>query len=130
MWGGSVRFVGSSQHIDQHGKKDYGKESSDIPAELQDRATRLHEQVIEAAAEADDELIMKYLDGEELAPDEIHEGLSTAVTSGKVVPVLCGSATRNIGVSLLQDAIVRYLPSPAATVEKARKIVDNREEDV
>ena len=107
-----------------------GKQTADIPAELAEQAARLREQLVEAAAEADDELIIKYLDGEKLGEDEIHRGLSAAVLSGKVVPVLCGCATRNIGVSLLQDAIARCLPSPKATVEKAKKVVDQGEEDV
>ena len=107
-----------------------GKQTADIPAELAEQAARLRERLVEAAAEADDELIVKYLDGEELGEDEIHRGLSAAVLSGKVVPVLCGCATQNVGVSLLQDAIARYLPSPRATVEKAKNVVDQGEEDL
>lgn len=107
-----------------------GKQTADIPAELAEQAARLRERLIEAAAEADDDLIVKYLDGEELGEDEIHRGLSAAVLSGKVVPVLCGCATQNVGVSLLQDAIARYLPSPRATVEKAKNVVDQGEEDL
>ncbi len=106
------------------------KKGSEVPAELQDQAQTLRLQMVELAAEADDELIMRYLDGEELSEDEICRGLAMAVASGKVVPVLCGSATQNIGVSFLQDAIVRYLPSPAATEAKARKVLDNSEEAV
>ncbi len=97
---------------------------SDIPAELGDQAQALHVQIVETAAEADDELIIKYLDGEELGIDEIQRGLAIAVASGKVIPVLCGSATKNIGVRLLQDAMVRYLPSPAATEVQARQVRD------
>jgi len=128
--GSQADFKGVVDLLSMKAYLEGGKQSSDIPAELQTRAERLHEQILEAAAEADDELIIKYLDGEGLTPDEIHRGLSIAVASGKVVPVLCGCATRNIGVSLLQDAVARYLPSPVATVEKARRIVDNSEEDV
>ena len=128
--GSQADFKGVVDLLSMKAYLEGGKQSSDIPADLQARAERLHEQILEAAADADDELIIKYLDGEGLTPDEIHRGLSIAVASGKVVPVLCGSATRNVGVSLVQDAIARYLPSPAATVEKARRIVDNSEEDV
>jgi len=106
------------------------KKGSEVPAELQDQAQTLRLQMVELAAEADDELIMRYLDGEELSEDEICRGLAMAVASGKVVPVLCGSATQNIGVSFLQDAIVRYLPSPVAVEAKARKVLDDSEEAV
>jgi len=105
-----------------------GKEASDIPPELQEEAQALRLQMVEVAAEADDELIMKYLDGEELSEEEIHRGLAAALKNGKAVPVLCGSATQNIGIRLLQDAIVHYLPSPAATEVKAQKVRDNSEE--
>jgi len=105
-----------------------GKEASDIPSELQEEAQALRLQMVEVAAEADDELIMKYLDGEELSEEEIHRGLAAALKNGKAVPVLCGSATQNIGIRLLQDAIVHYLPSPAATEVKAQKVRDNSEE--
>jgi elongation factor G len=105
-----------------------GKQESDIPAELQEQAQSMREQIIDAAAETDDELIMKYLEGEELTSEEISQGLSAAVASGKVVPVLCGSATQNIGVRLLQNAMVSFLPSPAAAQIKATQIVDGSEQ--
>jgi len=101
---------------------------SDIPAELLDQAKSLREAIIEAAAESDDELIMKYLEGEALSLDEISQGLSAAVAEGKVVPVLAGSATKNIGVRQLQEAIVRFLPSPAAAKVTAKRLVDEAEE--
>jgi len=106
---------------------DAGKES-DIPAELQEQAQSMRRQIVEAAAEADDELIMKYLEGGELSAEEIRRGLAMAVVTRKVVPVLCGSATRNAGVRLLQDAMVRYLPSPAATQAVARLVRDGSEQ--
>jgi len=104
-----------------------GKKPSEVPSELVEKAKTMRLQIVEVAAEADDELIMKYLDGEELSPDEIHRGLALAVAAGKVVPVLCGSATQNIGVRLLQDAIVRYLPSPLARELKAKSVKDGSE---
>ncbi len=107
-----------------------GNKAGDVPEELRDEAQTLRQQVIEVAAEADDELIVKYLDGAELSAEEIHQGLSKAVAAGKLVPVLCGSATLNIGVRLLQQAIVRYLPSPEATVAVAKKLRDNSEETI
>jgi elongation factor G len=104
------------------------EKGSDIPAELQDEAKAMREQIVEVAAETDDELIMKYLEGAELSIDEIRHGLAVAVASGKVVPVLCGSATQNSGVRLLQDAIVRYMPSPAAAEATATQVRDGSEE--
>ena len=104
------------------------KQPTEVPAELKDEALTLRQQILEVAAEADDELIMKYLDGGELSTEEIHRGLAGAVLSGKVVPVLCGVATQNAGVRLLQDAIVRYLPSPAAFEPKALSLRSDSEQ--
>ena len=105
-----------------------GSKASEIPAELRDEAQTMRQQVVEMAAEADDELIVKYLDGGELSAEEVNRGLANAVAAGKLVPVFCGSATQNIGVRLLQQAIIRYLPSPAETVTTAKKLRDNAEE--
>lgn len=105
-----------------------GKKASEIPAELREEAQAMRQQLVEVAAEADDELIVKYLDGAELSVQEIQRGLAAAVASGKAVLVLCGSAIQNIGVRLLQDAIVHYLPSPAAVEIKATNVRDNKEE--
>lgn len=95
-------------------KDDLGKEEEvvEIPEEYRDDAELYHTQVVEAAAEADDDLMMKYIDGEELTVDEIKAGLRKATLSMKVTPVLCGSSYRNKGVQHLLDAIVDYLPSP------------------
>lgn len=87
-------------------------EEAEIPADLREQAESLHQELIEAAAEADDELIMKYLDGEELTKDEVRRGLRVGVVSGSIVPVLCGSGTANIGAAQLLEAIIAYLPSP------------------
>ena len=95
-------------------KDDLGKEEEvvAIPEEYRDDAELYHTQVVETAAEADDDLMMKYLDGGELTIDEIKMGLRKATLSMKVTPVLCGSSYRNKGVQHLLDAIVDYLPSP------------------
>ena len=84
----------------------------DIPESLQSQAESLHEKLIEAAAEVDDSLIEKYLGGEELNLEELTNGLRQAVVSGKVVPILAGSALQNIGTEPLMNAISNYLPSP------------------
>ena len=89
-------------------------EPADIPADLQDQAAELRQSMMETAAEAEDELVMKYLDGQELSEAEIRRGLATATRAGRIVPVLCGSALQNVGVRPLLDAMVAYLPDPAA----------------
>jgi elongation factor G len=87
---------------------------ADIPGDLKAQADTYCEQLIEAIAETDDELVMKYLDGQELSPAEIRKGLRDGVLSGAIVPVFCSAALANKGIPLLLDAIVEYLPSPAA----------------
>lgn len=84
------------------------------PEDLADEIARYREQLVEAAAESDDDLTMKYLEGEELTPEEIKDGLKKSIAMAKVVPVLAGSATKNIGVAQLLDVIVDYLPAPRA----------------
>ncbi len=95
-------------------KDDLGKEEEivEIPAEYKEDAEMYRSQIVEAAAEQDDELMEKYIDGEELTVDEIKRGLREATLAMKVTPVLCGSSYRNKGVQHLLDAIVDYLPSP------------------
>ncbi|KYH30920.1 elongation factor G [Neomoorella mulderi] len=89
-----------------------------VPAEYAGEVASLREALVEAAAEGDDELLMKYLEGEELTPDEVRLGLKKAIAEGKVVPVLCGSALKNMGVRPLLDYIVDYLPSPVDVAGK------------
>ncbi len=88
-------------------------EEGEIPASLQDEVGDYRLQLIEAAAESEDELIMKYLEGEELTEEEMRRGLKARIADGSVVPVLCGSATANIGIQPLLQATIEYLPSPA-----------------
>ena len=87
-------------------------DETDIPADLVDMAEEYHAKMVEAAAECDDDLMMKYLDGEELTVKEIMHGLRKGTIEGKLNPVLCGTSYRNKGVQPLLDAIVDYLPSP------------------
>jgi elongation factor G len=84
----------------------------DIPADLKDLALEWREKLVEAAAECDDHLIEKYLEGEKITADEIRRALRIGTIRGKVVPVTCGSAYKNKGVQPLLDAVVDYLPSP------------------
>ncbi|MCB2178277.1 MAG: elongation factor G [Actinomycetales bacterium] len=83
-----------------------------IPAEMLEDARFKREQMIEQIAELDDELILKYLEGEEISNDELKAGLRRAVISNKATPVFCGSSLKNKGVQLVIDAVVDYLPSP------------------
>ena len=87
-------------------------EEAEIPSSLSSQAESFREKLIEAVAETDDRLIEKYLDGEELSSEELGNALRQATISGKIVPVLVGSALQNIGTSLLLDAVCSYLPSP------------------
>ncbi|WP_406678540.1 elongation factor G [Moorella sp. ACPs] len=89
-----------------------------VPAEYAGEVASLREALVEAAAEGDDELLMKYLEGEELTPEEVRLGLKKAIAEGKVIPVLCGSALKNMGVKPLLDYIVNYLPSPVDVAGK------------
>jgi len=84
-----------------------------IPDDLQAAVAEYSEQLVEAAAEANDEYLTKYLEGEELTAEEISAGLTEAFQAGKFVPVFVGSAVKNIGVDLLASAAVRLFPPPA-----------------
>jgi elongation factor G len=84
----------------------------DIPADLADEADDYREKLVEFAAEGDDALVEKYLETGELTDDEVFQGLRAGVLAGDIVPAFCGSATLNIGVRKLLDAIVALMPSP------------------
>ena len=84
----------------------------EIPAELREEARRFRERILEKAAEADDALMERYIEGAQITPVEIRRGIRKATVAHHVVPVLCGSAFKNRGVQPLLDAIVDYLPSP------------------
>jgi elongation factor G len=88
-------------------------EEKAIPPELADKVTEYRAALIEAIAETDDELLMKYLEGEQLTDDEVIKGVKLGVTSGKLAPIFCASAQKNVGVKSFLDACVHYLPSPA-----------------
>jgi elongation factor G len=84
----------------------------DIPADLLDDALELREQMVEAAAEANDELMDKYLEEGELSIDDIKSGLRARTLANEIVLVMCGSAFKNKGVQAVLDAVIEYLPSP------------------
>ena len=95
-------------------KDDLGKEIEvcDIPAELQAQAEEFRAKLIEAAAEQDDDLMMKYLEGEELSEEEIIKGIRKGTIANKLIPVCCGSSYKNKGVQELLNAVVNFMPSP------------------
>ena len=95
-------------------KDDLGKEieECDIPEDLKEKAEQYRATMLEAVAEQDDELMMKYLEGEELTIDEIRKGLRKGTIANTIVPVTCGSSYKNKGVQELLDAIIYYMPSP------------------
>ena len=84
----------------------------DIPADLQDKADEYRQALVETVAEADDALMEKYLEGEELTVEELKAGIRTLTIAGKINPVICGTAFKNKGVQPMLDAVVDYLPSP------------------
>jgi elongation factor G len=92
-----------------------GKDLEPLDDTAKREAEKYREMLIEAVAEVDDDLITKYLEGEALGEDEIRAALRTGVASGKVVPVLCGSATHMHGVAAVAEALVRYLPAADTT---------------
>lgn len=92
---------------------DKGKATEiDIPAEMQDQVAEEREALIENVVESDDELLERYLEGESLSDEDIHTVLRKGTISRTFAPVLCGSATKNIGINLIQDFIVSCMPSP------------------
>jgi len=95
-------------------KDDLGKdiEVGDIPADLADKAEELRNELVEKVAEIDEELMMKYLEGEEITVPELKAALRKGVCSVQIFPVVCGSSYRNKGVQLMLDAVIEYLPSP------------------
>ena len=95
-------------------KDDLGKdiERTEIPADLKDKAEEYRNIMIEAIAETDEELMMKYLDGEELTKEELKAALRKATINNEIIPVICGSSYKNKGVQEMIDLVVDYLPSP------------------
>ncbi len=95
-------------------KNDLGTdiEISEIPADLMDEAVQWRENLLEAVADANEELTMKFLEGEVTTLAEIKEAIRTMTLSGKMIPVICGSSYKNKGVQMLLDAVIDYMPSP------------------
>ena len=109
---------------------DLGKEPKivEIPPDLVAQATEMRHAMVEKIAETDDELTMKYLEGEEISNPELKAALRRAVIAGKACPVFCGSSLKNKGVQLVLDAVVDYLPSPLDIPAVRGTSTDNPEE--
>ncbi len=115
--GSEGSFVGEVDLIEMKAeiyKDDLGKvmEESEIPADMLEKAQEYRQILLEAVAESDEDLLMKFLDGEELSSQEIKGAIRKLTIANEMVPVLCGSAYKNKGVQLLLDAIVDYMPAP------------------
>ena len=104
-------------------------ERKDIPGELADQAKEWREKMVEAAAEANEELMNKYLESGELSAEEIKRGLRIRTLNNEIVPMLCGSAFKNKGVQAMLDAVIDYLPSPA-DIPPVKGQKENGEPDV
>jgi elongation factor G len=103
---------------------------SDIPPSLRDEYAAMHSALLDAVAEEDEVLLEKYLSGEALSPDEIRSCIRKATIAQNIVPVLCGSAFRNMGVQPLLDAVVLYLPSPLDIPQMQGADPDNEKETI
>ena len=104
-------------------------ERKDIPPELADQAKEWREKMVEAAAEANEELMNNYLESGELSLEEIKRGLRIRTLNNEIVPMLCGSAFKNKGVQAMLDAVIDYLPSPA-DIPPVKGQKENGEPDV
>ena len=87
-------------------------EEKDIPDDFIDTCKKYREEMVEAAAEANEDLMDKYLNEGDLSEQDIHDGLRIRTLANEIVPALCGSAFKNKGVQAMLDGVVRYLPSP------------------
>ncbi len=101
----------------------------DIPSELQSEAEKLREFLLEVAAEANEDLMNAYLEGDDLTDDQIHQGIRIRTLAGEIIPAFCGSAFKNKGVQAMLDAVVRYLPSPL-DVSAIKGVVEEGEVEV
>jgi len=110
---------------------DLGKTSDavEIPEDLKEKCEQLRLELVEAAAEQDEELMMKYLEGEELTTEEIKRALRQGVISTNIVLVLCGSSYKNKGVQPMLDAVVDYLPSPI-DIPAIKGVIPDTEDEV
>ncbi|OZU87242.1 elongation factor G [Virgibacillus indicus] len=125
---GIIDLINMEAHfyVDDLGTKD---ESREIPAEYMDKAQELRASLIEAVSELDEDLMMKFLEGEEISNEELTNAIRQATLNVELYPVFCGSAFKNKGVQLLLDGVIEYLPAPT-DVAAIEGIVPGTEEKV
>ncbi len=111
-WGEKQNFNGVVDLLSMKAYKGSGKTDEEIPADLKDAAEEARGALVEAAAEGDDTLLEKYLDGGVLTPEEIAKGLAAVILSGTFIPVLVTAGSLETGVGALLDAVIQLLPSP------------------
>ncbi|MGH2442695.1 MAG: elongation factor G, partial [Chloroflexota bacterium] len=105
---GVIDVLNGKAHVYSNGKSDGGE----IPRDLAGQVADYRQQIVEAVCETNDDLMAKYLDEDEIGAEELTSALHAAVSRGEIIPVLCGSATANIGVDRLLDALINVVPSP------------------
>lgn len=127
-WGEKQDFKGVLDLLTMKAYAGEGRETVDIPAEFMDEVESARMELIEAAAEGEDELLMKYLDGEELDAGEIKRGLRGAVLSGTFIPVFVAAASAETGLALLLEAVIDLFPSPADVPAMTAQGRDGEEE--
>jgi len=129
--GSQADFEGVVDLVTMKARRGAKGDVGEVPAALEDEVAEFRLKLMEAAAEGEDELIMKYLDGQELTEDEIKRGLKIATAKGTVVPVLCGAATANVGITALLDALVAFAPTPVDVgPAKAKNPATQAEEEI
>ena len=132
--GAEEEFVGLIDLVEMHAKiynNDLGTEieTIEIPAEYVEKAEEYREHMLESIADYDEEIMMKYLEGEAVDPKEIKAAIRKATIEAKIFPVLCGSAYKNKGVQLLLDAVIDYMPSPLDVPAITGTIMDTETAD-
>jgi elongation factor G len=108
---GIVDLLHMQAYLDPNGQRESGP--VDIPAEVEDEVQQYRERLLDAVVETDEGLMERYLDGQELSPEEVAKALKDAVTRGEVFPVACGVASKNLGTTAVLDLLVEGVPSPA-----------------
>jgi elongation factor G len=127
-WGEKADFKGVLDLLTMKAYSGAGEIAQEIPAECKDEVEAARMQLIEAAAEGEDSLLEKYLEGEELSPEEVVRGFKKAVLAGSWIPVFVAAGTAEIGLSTLLDAIVNLMPSPLEAESAVAKGKDGEEE--
>jgi elongation factor G len=121
-------FKGVVDLISMKAYLDDGKKASDIPAEMKDEVEAAHTELVEAAAEGEDELLEKYLESGELTDEELLRGLKKVILAGDFIPVFCAAGGREIGIGPLLNALIDLMPSPLDAPARVAQGKDGEEE--